>query len=352
VETVRARNAQAEGYLNEAVDVLQRIRELAVQGSNGVYQKEELGYMGEEVDQLLNELVLIGNAHAGDGTTLFSGYRTHKNPFRAVMGRMETVERIVSVDYVGNIGRNMAEISEGALAEVNMPGNYIFWAENENIYSSIDATTYQVQEDSVIEIDGVPVELKEGDNVYAIISKINDSAAPVKAALDPVKNSLYLKTTVPHQVWLKDGTGKQGIEGSVFQDLGIIKQGQNTPPENVAGSALAFGASIFDVVINLRDRLLEGDIEQIGSAGIASIDSALHNLSTHRSELGAKDRRLELTYSRLHYETPVLVEANANEVDLDLSEAITELKMLEYTHKAALNTTARIMQPSLLDYLR
>jgi flagellar hook-associated protein 3 FlgL len=48
----------------------------------------------------------------------------------------------------------------------------------------------------------------------------------------------------------------------------------------------------------------------------------------------------------------VLVEANSNEVDLDLSEAITELKMLEYTHKAALNTTARIMQPSLLDYLR
>ncbi|MBN2443087.1 MAG: flagellar hook-associated protein 3 [Spirochaetales bacterium] len=352
VETVRGRNAQAEGYLNEAVDVLQRVRELAVQGSNGIYQKEELAYMGEEVDQLLHELVQIGNAHTGDGTTLFSGFNTQKEPFRVIMGRMETVERIISVDYVGNIGRNKTEISEGAFAEVNMPGNYVFWAENENIYSSIDATTYQVQADSYLEIDGVPIEVKAGDNIYAIINKINASAAPVKAELDPVKNSMFLKTTVPHQLWLRDGSSEAGGTGTVLQDLGIIKQEGNTPPENIAGSALSFGASIFDIVINLRDRLLEGDTEQIGGAGLGSIDNALHNLSTHRSELGAKDRRLELAYGRLDYETPVLTELNSNEIDLDLSEAITELKMLEYTHKAALNTTARIMQPSLLDYLR
>ena len=352
VETVRGRNAQVEGYLNEAVDVLQRVRELAIQGSNGVYLKEELAYMGEEVDKLLHELVQIGNAQAGDGTTLFSGFRTHKDPFRVNMGRMETVERIISVDYVGNTGRNPAEISEGAKTEVNMPGNYVFWAENENIYSSVDATTYQVQADSFIEIDGVSIELKEGDNVYAIISKINSSAAPIKADLDPVKNSLYFKTTVPHQLWLKDGSSEAGGTGTVLQDLGIIKQGENTPPENVSGSALYFGSSIFDILINLRDRLFEGDSEQIGGAGLGSIDNALNNVSTHRSELGAKDRRLELAYSRLNYETPVLMELNSNEIDLDISEAITEFKMLEYTHQAILNTTARIMKPSLLDYLR
>lgn len=352
VETVRGRNAQVEGYLNEAIDVMQRVRDLAVQGANGVYKPEEIAYMGEEVDQLLHEVVLLANARAGDGTTLFSGFRTHKEPFRVNMGRMETVERIISVDYTGNIGRNLAEISEGAMAQTNMPGNYVFWAENENIYSSVDATTYQVQEDTVIEIDGVAIELKEGDNIYAIISKINSSAAPVKAALDPVQNSLYLKTTVPHQLWLKDGEVEAGRTGNVLQDLGIITRGQNTPPANKAGSALSFGASIFDILINLRDRLLEGDIEQIGGAGIQSIDNALNNLITHRSELGAKDRRLELTYSRIDYETPVLIELNSNEIDLDLSEAITELKMLEYTHKAALQTTARIMQPSLLNYLR
>lgn len=352
VETVRGRNAVVEAYLTNAIDVLQRVRELAVNGANGIYKQEELAYMGEEVDQLLHTIVEIANKHAGDGTTLFSGFRTHKEPFRVNMGRMENVERIISVDYTGNIGRNLAEISEGAFVETNMPGNYVFWAENENIYSSVDATAYQVQDDTVIEIDGVSIELKEGDNIHAIISKINASASPVKAALDPVKNSLYLKTTVPHQMWLKDGRVETGETGTVLQDLGIITEGQNTPPENKAGSALYFGSSIFDILINLRDRLLEGDTEQIGSAGLQSIDRALENLITHRSELGAKDRRLELTYERISYETPILMELNSNEIDLDLSEAITELKMLEYTHRAALQTTARIMQPSLLNYLR
>jgi flagellar hook-associated protein 3 FlgL len=352
VETIRGRNAQVEGYLNEAVDIMQRIRELTVQGANGIYKQEDLAYMGEEVDQLLHELIQIANARAGDGTTLFSGFRTNKDAFRVVKGRMETIERIISVDYTGNIGRNQAEISEAALADTNMPGNYVFWAENENIYSSVDATTYQVQEDSVIQIDGVPIGLKEGDNIHAIISKINDSAAPVKAALDPVRNSLYLKTTVPHQLWLKDGETDTGGTGTVLQDLGIITEGQNTPPENVAGSALSFGSSVFDILINLRDRFLEGDTEQIGSAGLQSLDRALENLITHRSDLGAKDRRLEMAYSRLNYETPELVELNSKEIDLDISEAITELKMLEYTHQAALQTTAKIMQPSLLNYLR
>lgn len=35
-----------------------------------------------------------------------------------------------------------------------------------------------------------------------------------------------------------------------------------------------------------------------------------------------------------------------------MSEAITDLKMLEYTHKAAMQTAARILQPTLLDFLR
>ena len=40
------------------------------------------------------------------------------------------------------------------------------------------------------------------------------------------------------------------------------------------------------------------------------------------------------------------------EVMVPLAEAITSLKSLEYTHEAALNTAARVLKPSLLDFLR
>ena len=54
----------------------------------------------------------------------------------------------------------------------------------------------------------------------------------------------------------------------------------------------------------------------------------------------------------LTFEMPKMIQRNAVEVDIDYAEAITDLKMLEYAHKAALQTAGRILQPTLLDYMR
>lgn len=45
-----------EGYLNETTDVLQRIRELSVQASNGIYSDEDRLYIQVEVSQMINEI--------------------------------------------------------------------------------------------------------------------------------------------------------------------------------------------------------------------------------------------------------------------------------------------------------
>ncbi len=347
VEVAKGNLAVAEGYVKEATDIIQRIREIAVQGANGVYDKSQLAYLGEEVDQLLHEMVVVANARNADGTTLFSGFRTSKEPFRANMARVNESERIESVEYLGNIGRNNAEISEGASSTMSIPGNFMFWAENQNIFSSVEATNYQVANDTSIEIDGVDVQLLAGDNIYAIISKINDSTAPVRASLDPVRNSLQLETTVPHQMWLRDKTG-----GTVLQDLGIVQRGDVTPPLNMASSAVKFGGSIFDVIIRLRDNLFDGNQEGIGGASLGGMDRALDNLLSYASEIGAKTNRLDMTQKRLMDEIPEITDLNSKEVDLDITQAITDMKMLEYTHRAALDVTSRIIKPTLLDYLR
>ena len=70
------------------MDVLQRIRELGVQGANGIYDASQLAYMGEEVDQLLAELVTIGNARDESGNYLFSGTAVRTEPFRLTHGRV------------------------------------------------------------------------------------------------------------------------------------------------------------------------------------------------------------------------------------------------------------------------
>ncbi len=349
IRQVRNHLNYTEGYVREAVDMLQRINEIAVQGANGVWSKEQLGYMAQEIDQLLNELIHIGNAKSETGEALFSGFQVQSDSFRITTGRVPGSGRVLatSVDYIGDIGQNMVEISDGAVSPLNLPGNKVFWAENQQIYSSVEASNYRVQEDSIIRIDGVEIRLNTGDNVHAIISKINDSAAPVRARLDPVQNSLVLQSTVPHQIWVED-IG----EGRVMRDLGIISDVDRYPPLNISDNARVYGGSVFDMIIHIRDRMFEGDNLSVGGSGLRGVADAISNLSTVLAEIGAQDNRLRVTSERLTYEIPEMTKMGAEEADIDVTEAITELKMLEYAHRAALSTTARIVKPTLLDFLR
>ncbi|MEJ5190158.1 MAG: flagellar hook protein, partial [Breznakiellaceae bacterium] len=61
-----------DGHLRQAVDVLQRIRELAVQGAHGVYTQGDLKNIAVEVNELLKELVQVSNALGPDGKRLFA----------------------------------------------------------------------------------------------------------------------------------------------------------------------------------------------------------------------------------------------------------------------------------------
>ena len=63
----------AEGYLAETTDVLQRIRELAVQSSNGVYSDEDRMQIQVEVSQLVAEVDRIASSAQFNGMNLLTG---------------------------------------------------------------------------------------------------------------------------------------------------------------------------------------------------------------------------------------------------------------------------------------
>ncbi|MBQ3922270.1 MAG: flagellin [Spirochaetales bacterium] len=63
----------AEGYLQETQDVLQRIRELAVQASNGIYTAEDRLYIQVEVSQLVDEIDRIASHAQFNGMNMLTG---------------------------------------------------------------------------------------------------------------------------------------------------------------------------------------------------------------------------------------------------------------------------------------
>jgi len=63
----------AEGYMQSTTDILQRIRELAVQSANGIYSDEDRAMLQTEVEQLVSEVDRISQTAEFNRMTLLSG---------------------------------------------------------------------------------------------------------------------------------------------------------------------------------------------------------------------------------------------------------------------------------------
>lgn len=347
-QTLTERFAIREGYMNDSLQIMHRVRELAVQGANGTYTKDDLANMATEVDELLKELIQNANAVDQDGNALFAGTNTKTTAFEAEMGNVpgSAVPLIASVTYNGNVDSNRIEVDENQYMTVDNSGNRTFWSEHQQLFTERDASAYQAQSDSVIGVDGHQIEIKKGDNVYAIIAKINDSGAAVKASIDPVTNGLNLVTTDPRQLWLED------ISGTTFSDLGVISGSEQRPPYNLAASAKVSGGSMFDSVIALRDAMLSGDHEAIGGRVLGTLDQSLSNLVTRIAESGSQYERAQLNITRNTNTSLNVTQMIATEGDLDFTKAITDMKMLDYVHQATLSVAGKLYSSSLLNYMR
>ncbi len=337
-----------EGYMNQNLQILQRVRELAVTGANGTYNKEDLKNMSMEVDELLKELIQNANAVGPDGNSLFAGTRSKSTAFEVLMGNVEGASEplIKEVHYNGNVAVNKVEVDENAYLEVDNSGNKTFWAEPQQLMGQRDLSSWQAKADSTINIDGIDIAVNAGDNIYALAAKINDSGVSVRATIDPVTRGLDLRTTDSHQMWLQD------VNGNVLNDIGMIKDSSQLPPYNIESNVSVSGGSMFDAVIALRDAMLRGDHEAIGTRVLGVLDQGMSNLNTRIAKVGSEYERAQQNIQRSGVNNLNVTQLVAREGDIDMTEAITNLKALENVNNATLSTAARMYSSTLLDYLR
>jgi flagellin len=85
-----------EGYLQETTDIMQRIRELAVQASNGIYSEEDRMQIQVEISALVSEVDRVASAAQFNGMNMLTGR------FAQPMG-----ENVVTASMWFHIGANM-----------------------------------------------------------------------------------------------------------------------------------------------------------------------------------------------------------------------------------------------------
>jgi flagellin len=77
-----------EGYLQETQDIIQRLRELAIQASNGIYSDEDRMQIQVEVSQLVDEVDRIASHAQFNGMNLLTGRFARETGENAITGSM------------------------------------------------------------------------------------------------------------------------------------------------------------------------------------------------------------------------------------------------------------------------
>ncbi|SFV05217.1 flagellar hook-associated protein FlgL [Alicyclobacillus macrosporangiidus] len=228
----------AQGWLNytdtvmsQAYQVVQRARDLAVQGASDTMSPDDRQALASEVDQLYQQLVTIGNSQY-NGQYIFNGQQTQQAPYGSTGAETVTTDS----------GDILYDVGDGIHLTVNTPGNQFFG----------DAS--------------------DSDNAFALLKNLSDA--------------------------LKSDDGQ-----AVNQLLG-------------------------------------------------QFDSRLNQMSAAQADVGARLNRVQFEQSRLSDLLNNFQTLLAGVQDADMAKAITDLTTSQSVQQAALQVGARVIVPTLVDFLK
>lgn len=107
--------------------------------------------------------------------------------------------------------------------------------------------------------------------------------------------------------------------------------------------------SVFALIDKIAGELRNGT--NVGS-NLTAVDSRMAAMTEQRSIGGARQASMERAQENLMSKAGTLESTRAGLEDIDLGQAILALTLQETTYQAALAVTARVLQPTLMDFLR
>lgn len=153
------------------------------------------------------------------------------------------------------------------------------------------------------------------------------------------------KTNTP----LFDASKRGTTESGFIETQGFGKKVEIEVFDGIKLQVNTNGYDLFSSIDADFKDILEGS--DFGAA-ISIIDDKIDKVLTTRSDIGAKQNRAELMESRLNSQEVTATKLMSSNEDIDYEKVITEMITQESVHRAALSVGSRIIQPTLVDFLR
>ncbi|WP_100374055.1 flagellar hook-associated protein FlgL [Bacillus sp. FJAT-45037] len=323
----------ADSALDEGTQTLQRIRELATQASNDTYEGTQRANIAKEVKQLREHLQSVANTK-NSNKYIFNGTNTTRAPI---------------VDDKGmDLGIN--ELFDGVNAVDDIEKFDLIYGGQTYRHVGEDGTGQQIFQDirqiDTVNFEGSPIDdfNKEAYQLKISSDETVTFSKPNSAGDDEPETMAVRSTDVIVSNRTAVSVNTQPVEIELMKGVTI--------PVNIDASKV-FSTAVFGDIIRLEKALEDPSIKGADLTGY--IDDLFGHIDTfvaERAELGARVNRVEMIENRLMEQEVFANRIMSDNEDVDIERVIIDLTTQESVHRAAMAVGARLIQPSLMDFLR
>lgn len=318
----------AEGAMEETGNILQRMRELSVQGANETNTASDRAKMQEELNQLYDEIDRIAQSSEFNGKNLLNeGKRAQAGDVKAAVDSTiaggNVSDKIDNLSIEGFKGMDIKSASLG----ISKDGTRFELKVTDNDGHSILATAEIKDADAVtagIQQNDVKFDFGGGNTITLTVQE--DNVDQIKGAAQDIDI-----TSGSEEIKLGDLLDTEGLK--VNLQIGAnTGTGQSLDVE-IANTSTA-GLKLSKTDLNISDDSITAGTANANNL-INKLDKALETVNTNRSKLGAMQNRLETAQSNLTTSTENLTAAESRIRDVDVAKEMVKLSKLNILNQAS-----------------
>ncbi|SCM81655.1 Flagellin [uncultured Sporomusa sp.] len=323
----------AEGALNETTDILQRMRELAVQSASDTNTDDDRTNIQDEMNALVTEINRIASTTEFNTKKLLDGSMSTKITARA---------NIQSNAAITDAGSALSATSSVLTDLTDTAGNSLGIKEDDTVTVSYMKNGELVSTDVTVTATTDLAALAGADFGLSVDTDGNLLAT---ASADGTAAAVYGLTIT---VSSTDTEGNVSVNTKATNALSAFTQTQSAKDDSVEGTATVLigantGQSINISIDNMNAQSLgvnglDVSSQKAADIAISVIDTATGTVSSMRSKLGAIQNRLEHTINNLTTSSENLTAAESRIRDVDMAS-----EMANYTKLSVLNQAATAM---------
>ncbi|MFS1418610.1 flagellin [Vibrio splendidus] len=290
----------AEGAMNETTNIMQRMRDLSLQASNGSNSQSERTAIQEEVTALNDELNRIAETTSFGGKKLLNG-SFGSSSFQIGGSSGEAVQ-------IGLKNMRTDDINMGGFSYVANGMASDSWEVKSNQNDMTMSFTDRFGQPQEITINA-----KAGDDIEELATYINGQTDQVSASVnDEGQLQIYMSG--------EDTAGTISFSGSLASELSM---------------SAGYYESVDD--INVTD---------VGGAqrAVSILDTAMKYVDSHRSELGAMQNRFDHAINNLENVHENLATSNSRIKDTDYAKETTQMLKQQILQQVSTTILAQAKQ--------